>query len=1603
MEGGLWILRATDDFIAFNRWKKVLRATLAGDKKYGAILAVCLQTNAPPGNAASVLNMRARVFSVLIQHLDPALHYLLDDTDDYDSPALMRKLNKKFEALEPEFQAQSFDRLYNLRLVKSDPQSVSDFVFKFRTYLRHVGLTPGVTGEQYMEAQYGGERSNTTGDTSSSSNASSNSNAPTYSGSSPSSSTPHTTSTTSDSMGYPLHGAAMSRQPVQSVLANRAVLRLILRAVTPIISSHIMYEDIARLLRNPEYDEPYSNVLNRFISVSQLLQHDTDVYSASGNNFGKRTNGDEGVSAMKVQTQKPKGKYTCFGCGSKNHFRSDCPAKNSKCHNCGRTGHYKKVCKAAPNGVDRSGTKRNGSNHHRNSAHQQSRNKNNGGGVGPGNAPNVQYGSHGFSESGHVAQAQPVQVLDPRRIGDYSDGTSANFAALPTNDQRPCSSIIKEGSNYISATDSSCPLVSAMLASNSTTDDTAIIHLDSGASRHIFNKPDEYFSNPNLLAVPITGFDGSVAVSQKSGDVVVHRTDNRSVGLRLPKALKVENGCNLVSVSRICQEFDAEVTFSKDGAQVTNPEGTVILTANEHNGVYAVNGEISSAGERANSMAMHDLVDRGQLSTNPLVMLHYALGHLNYQSLRKLIRDQKIKVPSKTADLQVPTCTVCAVTTLTRRPYQKIREYNEEYVPGDCIIGDVKSVLVKSLGGNTAFFIFVDVASGYVLTYPIKSIRDTESIVEAAKHQIFIDLKRKVQVLALDAEPYFCSARFKAYVHSLGIHLVTASGGGHEEVGLAESNIRNVWWRTLRMLHHVTGNRKDVGRLWAIALQQATHLVNHLPTASLRVGSSATRAEAYFGSNYKISFDDVVPFGTPCAVLTNQPDKGVADKAKVMMMIGKAHGNTGYYVLNLDTKRVQHSRTVKPLLHRRFITNMNLRVGTDEDIPLFVTGLEGEVSEKLSRVPGIDDESDHHLPNLLHNHDNNPVRPPESTAVLSPEEAQERYITATNPTEDDMTEPWNDDPPIIQHRLGEGGAEPTTTALASIAPTKNNLLDHSVTRVIELDDTARGDYQKLLEELSCTVAASSIPQPATFDEAVQHPKYGLAWKIAIKEELDTLNKNSVIRWYVPRPENTRVISTRWVFAVQRHGDGKFRRFKARLVARGFDQKYGVHFFMSFAPTASLDAIRFAIAYATIRGWRIFHLDVKGAYHFGTFEEGIRVFIEQPPGLQLYPPEQVVCELLRPLYGTKQGGACWSLKADQDLYDLGYYSSPHEHCLYIHKDKDGNVDSMIVRETDDYLFVGCDRTLDTFMAEMKRRVDIINLGELDHYFGMTIERDIETGQTAVHQAGYIDDLFKRFDDGNVLRKNQSPFNMNLKRILDQDPDPADIVYMPRYRELVGSLLYLSICTRPDIIYPVAYLSQFVVQHTKAHWKALVGVLKYVKGTQYKKMVYRKDGGGLTAYCDSSYADDVKTRRSTNGHVLLLAGAPVVFYSARARIVCLSTCEAEYVALSPCGQTCAWIFGILKSIGDAELARCTNDKDYIPVFCDNNGARHWATNAGAGRRYSKHIDIRYKYITQLCRDRVVKVKYVPSKDNPADMFTKPVDGNLLRKYCAFINLH
>ncbi len=128
----------------------------------------------------------------------------------------------------------------------------------------------------------------------------------------------------------------------------------------------------------------------------------------------------------------------------------------------------------------------------------------------------------------------------------------------------------------------------------------------------------------------------------------------------------------------------------------------------------------------------------------------------------------------------------------------------------------------------------------------------------------------------------------------------------------------------------------------------------------------------------------------------------------------------------------------------------------------------------------------------------------------------------------------------------------------------------------------------------------------------------------------------------------------------------------------------------------------------------------------------------------------------------------------------------------------------------------------------------------------------------------------------------------------------------YQSAIGSLMYLSVGTRPDITYAVSSLSRYSANPTKEHWSAVKRVMRYVKGTTKLGIYYSNENSNeLIGYSDADWGGDINDRKSTSGYIFKLNGGAVSWRSKKQSGVALSTAEAEYVALSAAAQEAMWL--------------------------------------------------------------------------------------------------
>ena len=244
-----------------------------------------------------------------------------------------------------------------------------------------------------------------------------------------------------------------------------------------------------------------------------------------------------------------------------------------------------------------------------------------------------------------------------------------------------------------------------------------------------------------------------------------------------------------------------------------------------------------------------------------------------------------------------------------------------------------------------------------------------------------------------------------------------------------------------------------------------------------------------------------------------------------------------------------------------------------------------------------------------------------------------------------------------------------------------------------------------------------------------------------------------------------------------------------------------------------------------------------------------------------------------------------------------------------------------------------------------------------------------------------------DPNHQLSKEQCPTNEEERIKMYDYP----------YAQLVGSLMYLAICTRPDISFAVGKLGQFSSNPGIAHWKATQHLLRYLQGTKSYKLTYAPDSSQtelFTSYTDADFAGDRSTRRSTSGMVIKVGTGAVSWSSKLQGIVTLSTTEAEYVAAVTAGQEVIWLRYLLTELGYKFTGPST-------LFLDNNSAVQVAKNPEHHGRI-KHLDLRLYWLRDQVNLGAIRIVHLRTDDMPADLMTKALGRIKVKGFTKMIGV-
>ena len=312
-------------------------------------------------------------------------------------------------------------------------------------------------------------------------------------------------------------------------------------------------------------------------------------------------------------------------------------------------------------------------------------------------------------------------------------------------------------------------------------------------------------------------------------------------------------------------------------------------------------------------------------------------------------------------------------------------------------------------------------------------------------------------------------------------------------------------------------------------------------------------------------------------------------------------------------------------------------------------------------------------------------------------------------------------------------------------------------------------------------------------------------------------------------------------------------------------------------------------------------------------------------------------------------------------------------------------AFIILYVDDGGIIGADEVIAEVLSSLKKEFTVKDLGEMKKFIGCHLMENKAKDTIWIHQPKLLKHLEESF----------KPL-MKTERVFKTPAAPNTIIMRPEkdaplisskdqtlYRSGVVMLLYLVKHSRPDLSNSVRELTKVLDGATEAHWKAMMRVIKYVFDTKMKALKLKPTmdkGYYLEGISDSEFAGDKDTRISIYGYVVYFCGAPISWKSKSGKSVTLSSTEAEYFASSETAKELKFIFNLMEGMNlHNEL------KLPMTLRVDNAGAIYLANNHTTGQR-TKHIDIRAHYVRELINNGDLKVVFIKSEDNDADIYTK-----------------
>ncbi len=1023
--------------------------------------------------------------------------------------------------------------------------------------------------------------------------------------------------------------------------------------------------------------------------------------------------------------------------------------------------------------------------------------------------------------------------------------------------------------------------------------------------------------------------------------------------------------------------------------------------------------------------------------------LHCVLGHMGKTLIAKIIANDSVRgldewnlprIDILKAPHIIERCEDCEMSKAQRRPFAKNSSRLPAREPMNRLFVDLSGKIrnrgngkvFKALGSIQYVSVIVDEKSRFVVGKLLKN-KDSDSVVEHVKCFIRFGENQtgfKVKYIHSDGGGEYDNSKLKDFCRHRGIEIEITLPYTPQNNGIVEIKMRTIFSYARAMLYHA---KLDYA-FWPMAVFCAIYLINYRI-----VGDEGKSA---FENFYlvKPSIRHLRKFGCDCYVQIQVGHRfKLEPRAVKCIFLGYAPQHDGAWIFyHIEENKVIYSRDAVFEDRFTFGREKGLRVDYSTVNPRYLdellddaTSEENDVKENdRERLYDMRENKDSHKPegNAQNNnaittsivsresdhqnvYDEKDDDVEEIKRIEVDEEVSFRSDRDNVPERKDIDtehkeQKENESSRILRHvqRNEEKKAEKPKSRSNKKKPNQT-----SVSSIISSAKRVKANY--VGDDHAYLAYTNDLPR--NYKEAMQRPD-AEKWKEAIEVEMKNLQDNKVyevVKREQASQNDKNVLKTRWVFTIKMKDDGTIDKYKARFVACGYSQEYGVDFEETFAPVGKYKTLRILLALTNILDYEIKQMDVVSAFLNAELNEVL--FIEQPDGLT--EGHDCVWKLKKAIYGTKQAPHEWNKEINKYLVSSGFKRLSTDTCVYSRITKNGNYVFLFVFVDD--IIIAYHRSDESEWSKYKNnlmnRYKMKDLGDVKWLLGMRVRRNREKKEILLDQQQYIAkkvDEFNMKDSKPCTTPEERGIVLNIPTDEELEKEQEKVKDLP-YRKLVGSMLYAAIGTRPDIAHAVQQISKYNNKYTTKHWLAGKRIIRYLNTTNEETCLKYSGVGGtrsvklddkdirvnlpnisIDAYCDADWGGDRDDRKSTTGWIIKLNNNTISWLVKKQQTVAISSAEAEYMAIASVAQEVIWIKQFLSELFYVSMDHLLNK---CVIHTDNMSALAISKNDVHHER-TKHIDIKYHFIREGLTHKVYEINWISTTEQLADIFTKAIHG-------------